>query len=148
VFCKLHTKRSPHRADGDTWRETLVGGLVGPTATRRALEAFGEDQRLGLLAAATARMTLGEPGVMANNEAHVKRLARAMNLSIGQATPFAAGSMFWGRIEAFAPLLAMSVDDIDFGVELGRVDGTPAHAIERLTAAVVARAGYRASFDL
>lgn len=148
LFCKLHTKRSPHRADGDAWRETLVNDLAGPTAVKRALEAFDADGRLGLLAAATARMTLGEPGVMAHNETHVKRLARAMKLSINPTTPFAAGSMFWGRTEAFAPLLAAGVEAIDFGVELGRVDGTPAHAIERLTAAVVARAGYRASFDL
>lgn len=148
LFCKLHTKRSPHRADGDAWRETLVADLIGPEAIQRALAEFYGDETLGLLAAAGARMALGEPGVMTNNETHVRRLVRAMDLAIDPGTPFAAGSMFWGRTKAFAPLLTMTEAEIGFEKELGRVDGTTAHAMERLTAAIVSRAGYRASFDL
>ena len=148
LFCKLHTKRSPHRSDGDAWRETLVGDLVGETALERALHAFEQDPRLGLLASAASRMALGEPGVMTNNTVHVQRLAQLMALTFNDDTPFAAGSMFWGRTEAFAPLTQLSDDELAFGPELGRVDGTTAHAIERLTAAIVQRAGYRASFQL
>lgn len=148
LFCKLHTKRSPHRGDGDAWREALVADLVGPGAAERALAAFAKDPRLGLLAAADARMTLGAQGVMDNNRAHVERLSALMGLTVKDSTPFAAGSMFWGRIEAFEPLSALSEARIGFEPEQGRVDGAAAHALERLTAAIVARAGYRASFEL
>jgi lipopolysaccharide biosynthesis protein len=148
LFCKLHTKRSPHRGDGDAWRETLVADLVGPGAAERALAAFARDPRLGLLAASDARMTLGAQGVMDNNRAQVQRLSDLMGLTVKDGTPFVAGSMFWGRIEAFEPLMALGEERIGFEPEQGRVDGAAAHALERLTAAIVARAGYRASFDL
>ena len=148
VFCKLHSKRSPHRASGDEWRAALVDGLLGGEATALALRAFGQDPKLGLLAASDARMRIGDPDVMHNNRPAVERLSRAMGLKPEPETPFAAGSMFWGRTEAFAPLTGLSDVQIGFEPELGRVDGTTAHAIERLTAAIVARAGYRASFEL
>lgn len=148
VFCKLHSKRSPHQAKGDQWRTTLVEGLLGGEAAALALRAFAQDPKLGLLAAAGARMRIGDPDVMDNNRAEADRLSAHMGLKPRPETPFAAGSMFWGRTEAFAPLTDLSDDEIAFGPELGRVDGTTAHAIERLTAAIVERAGYRASFEL
>jgi lipopolysaccharide biosynthesis protein len=148
VFCKLHSKRSPHRASGDDWRAALVDGLLGGEATALALRAFDQDPKLGLLAASDARMRIGDPDVMHNNRPAVQRLSARMGLKPAPETPFAAGSMFWGRTEAFAPLTALSDEEIGFEPELGRVDGTTAHAIERLTAAIVARAGYRASFEL
>lgn len=148
VFCKLHTKRSPHRADGDDWRTALVDGLVGADAVGLALGRFAEDPKLGLLAASDARMQLGEQDVMANNRPQVERLTQRMDLKLRPDTPFAAGSMFWGRTEAFGPLTDLSDEAIGFEAELGRVDGTTAHAIERLSAAIAIRAGYRASFEL
>lgn len=148
VFCKLHSKRSPHQAKGDQWRAALVDGLLGGEATALALRAFAQDPKLGLLASSEARMRIGDPDVMDNNRPDVERLAARMGLKPRPETPFAAGSMFWGRTEAFAPLSELTDAELGFGPELGRVDGTTAHAIERLTAAIVARAGYRASFEL
>ena len=148
VFCKLHSKRSPHQAKGDQWRAALVDGLLGGEAAGLALRAFAQDPKLGLLAGSGARMRIGDPDVMDNNRPNVERLSARMGLRLQPETPFAAGSMFWGRTEAFAPLTDLSDTEIGFGPELGRVDGTTAHAIERLTAAIVARAGYRASFEL
>lgn len=148
VFCKLHSKRSPHRAKGDQWRAELVDGLLGGEAATLALRAFAQDPRLGLLASSEARMRIGDPDVMDNNRAAVERLTKRMGLKPRPETPFAAGSMFWGRTEAFAPLADLPDAEIGFEPELGRVDGTTAHAIERLTAAIVERAGYRASFEL
>jgi lipopolysaccharide biosynthesis protein len=148
TFCKLHSKRSPHMAKGDAWRTQLFDGLLGGEAASQALSAFAEDPKLGLLAASKARMRIGDPDVMANNAAGVERLSARMDLKPAPETPFAAGSMFWGRLEAFAPLSDLPDAEIGFEPELGRIDGTTAHAIERLTGAIVTRAGYRARFDL
>jgi len=45
-----------------------------------------------------------------------------MGLKPRPGAPFAAGSMFWGRTEAFAPLTDLSDAEIAFGPELGRVE--------------------------
>ena len=148
LFCKVHGKRSPHRADGDQWRGELVGALLGPGAAARAQAAFAEDPRLGLLAAAKARRRLGEQGVMHNNAEAVGRLSRLFGFRDDAETPFPAGSMFWGRVAAFQPLADAPPAQLDFEPEMGRIDGTLAHALERSLAALVGAAGYEARFTL
>jgi lipopolysaccharide biosynthesis protein len=148
VFCKIHGKRSPHMADGDRWRDELVGALLGPEPAARARQAFAEDPKLGLMAAAKARRQLGEQGVMHNNAEHTGRLGRLFGFSWDSETPFAAGSMFWGRVDAFAALADAPAAQLEFEPEMGRIDGTLAHALERSLAALVTAAGYQARFTL
>lgn len=56
---------------------------------------------------------------------------------------FVAGSMFWVRLEALRTLLDAPLQPRDFEPESGQIDGTLAHAIERIVAASVAQAGWR-----
>jgi lipopolysaccharide biosynthesis protein len=112
LFCKLHSKRSPHTSGGDRWRDELVSGLLGGDRPARALAAFAAERRLGLVAPAGARMRLGEHGVMHNNQEAVGRLARLLGFAWSDDTPFPAGSMFWGRAAAFAPLTALTAEQL------------------------------------
>ena len=148
LFVKLHSKRSPHTSDGDQWRDRLVSELIDGGAADRARAAFAADSRLGMLAAAEARMRLGEPGVMHNNAVSMARLARVLDVRFDDETEFAAGSMFWGRTAAFERLAAATPERLGVEPELGRIDGTVAHGLERLTVAVARASGYEARFDL
>lgn len=145
VFCKAHTKKSPHRSDGAAWRDRLLDGLMSVDRAQAALALFEQDSRLGLLALESDRMLLGEPGVMTHNAEGVDRLSRQFKLRCGPDTAFPAGTMFWGRIAAFE---ALAGQDLSFEPELGRVDGTLAHAFERIVGCLVEKAGYRVHWSL
>lgn len=148
LFCKLHSKRSPHTADGDAWRDRLVTRLTGGDAVARATAAFDADPRLGLLAEADARMRLGEHGVMHNNGPVVARLARLLDLRYGDETEFPAGTMFWGRTAAFGRLAELTPERLQVEPELGRIDGTVVHGLERLMGAVVTASGHSVRWTL
>lgn len=148
VFCKVHSKKSPHLAGGAQWRDALLDGLISPGAADKALDRFAQEPQLGLLAPESARMRLGDHAVMFNNGAAMRFLARKLRFKHRPETEFAAGSMFWGRISAFKALHAGSLDDYPFEPELGRIDGTLAHAFERAMGAVVLAGGHDVQWNL
>lgn len=136
VVLKLHTKRSPHRQDGDRWRMELLGGLL--SRPRPIMQAFERDQTLGMVAPDGHIQPLSY--YWGANEENVSHLATR----IGIATPpsesdfFVPGSMFWIRLHALRPLLDARLGDWEFEAETGQLDGTTAHAVER-TFALCAR---------
>ena len=148
VFLKLHSKRSPHTHDGDAWRKRLAGPLTAPEAVEAVLARFAANPRLGLIATEDARMRLGEHAVLMNNRALLDALARRLSFTYDDDTPFVAGTMFWGRTEAFAPLVRVLDTDLVFEKELGRIDGTLAHAFERAFVAIVQAGGFAADWSL
>jgi lipopolysaccharide biosynthesis protein len=148
MFVKLHSKRSPHMADGEAWRDRLVSEVIGDRAVEQALAAFAADPRLGMLAAEQARVGLDDPAVMHNNRPTMDRLARVLDVRFDNTTAFAAGSMFWGRAAAFERLADIAPERLEVEPELGRIDGTAAHGLERLMGAVATASGYRVSWEL
>jgi lipopolysaccharide biosynthesis protein len=142
IVLKLHTKRSPHRPDGDTWRRELYRALMGPERTPHILAAFDEQTDLGMVAPEGHILSMGYYwGANASNVQYVLR-------RIGQPpadlqSQFVSGSMFWLRLESLSVLLECGLTDQDFESESGQVDGTLAHALERVIAECVKGAGYR-----
>lgn len=134
VVLKLHTKKSTHRRDGDVWRKDLIEKLVSQRSASTLLAAFLADETLGLVAPGGHLLPLSF--YWGANEANVVHLASRMGLRSPEpaSETFVAGSMFWVRLRALRPLLDTNLGDQDFELEEGQVDGTMAHAIERLFA--------------
>lgn len=131
AICKLHSKASPHRADGADWRRGLVAGVLGapgPTADR--LARFLSDARAGLWVADGQRHR-GEDWWGTNRPRTAELLARAGITPLPRPLCFAAGSIYWVKPAALAPLRGLRLGQRDFEPEQALVDGTTAHALER-----------------
>jgi hypothetical protein len=144
AVCKLHTKASPHRDDGADWRRALFDGVLGdPARTAARLAAFRADPAAGLWVA-DGHLMRGADWWGANRDRGARILAQA--LPPGRAPPeaalaFAAGSIYWLGPAALAALAAVPLEAADFELEMGQVDGTTAHALERVFGQLVTAAG-------
>ncbi|WP_312326590.1 glycoside hydrolase family 99-like domain-containing protein [Stenotrophomonas sp.] len=142
LVLKLHTKRSTHRDNGDQWRQDMLGALLGGAHAGAIVAAFQADPTLGLVAP-SGHLLKADDYVGGNADALAFLQARmGLPAPTGTAT-FAAGSMYWVRLAALRPLLDAHLSPSDFEAEQGQIDGTLAHALERLTGAIVNAAGFR-----
>lgn len=142
VVLKLHTKKSPHLDNGDQWRRELLSGLVPQAGAAGIAEAFQLDPRLGLVGASGHILPL--EGFWGANQAAFDRLCTRLGIDAfaNEHQSFISGSMFWLRLEALRPLLDAHLDEWEFEDERGQMDGTLAHAIERLFCVCSENAGY------
>jgi lipopolysaccharide biosynthesis protein len=148
LVLKVHTKKSEWRADhgaldgtGDSWRTALLGDLLDSTGNvSRILGNFAEDPGLGLI---TAQGSVLGKEFWGGNEAITRDLLRRIQLPLEtDVLRFAAGSMYWIRGFILQGLRAFDLSADDFEPEAGQIDGTTAHAIERIVGIVAREAGY------
>lgn len=132
AVCKLHGKRSPHRADGDTWRNALVAGVMGaPAQTAARLERFLADPALGLWVA-DGQIVQGDDWWGMNRARATALLTKAGLTAPPHPLRFPAGSVYWLKPPVLDALSGLALTAQDFEREQQLVDGTTAHAIERL----------------
>lgn len=143
VVLKLHTKRSTHRADGERWRNELLDRLLSPQRAAQILQHFDEQPALGLVAPEGHVQPLHY--YWGANERNVRGLIARLGLAQPDVShdTFVAGSMFWTRLEALRPLLDAHLYASLFEEEAGQVDGTLAHAVERVFSLAAGAAGFR-----
>ena len=143
IVLKLHTKRSTHRQDGAVWRAELLERLVATDRAAAIVGAFYEDQHLGLVAPEGHVQPLNF--YWGANAANVEYLCSFIGIDAPQtdSDTFVAGSMFWCRLTALAPLLDAPLSEAEFAPEAGQVDGTMAHAVERVISLTAEHSGFR-----
>lgn len=149
LVLKLHTKRSAWRAEhadfdgssGADWRAGFLDELIG---SRQRVEAilgtFAADRRLGLL---TSSGNLVGPEHWGGDEHVVRQLLRRLQLGLQPSRlRFPAGSMYWIRGFLLQGLRALDLSPLDFEPEHGLIDGTTAHALERIVGILTRETGY------
>lgn len=141
AVCKLHTKKSPHRGDGDLWRQDLMNGVLGdPKRTTARLAAFQADPQAGLWVADGHRLA-GAAWWGPNRARALAILAKSGLASDLDPLIFAAGSIYWVNRALLQRLAALPLTAADFEPEMGQVDGTTAHALERAFGLISLQAG-------
>jgi GT2 family glycosyltransferase len=141
---QLHGKRSTHASALAPWRQFLTETLIGDgDGARSALAILDAEPRIGMIGVQhfePMRHWVNWGG----NAERCQGLASRMGFSLDPAAPldFPSGSMFWARTAALRPLLALGLTFEDFEPEAEQVDGTLAHAVERLFYFVCEQAGF------
>lgn len=143
----LHTKKSLQNAKLFDWLDFILKSLLGSKEiTRSILGLFAAYPSLGVIAPRVHPHRSVVFGVQwGQNYFKTAYLARRMGVRLQRATriDFPAGSMFWARSAALAPLLDLDLSFSSFEPEHGQIDGTTAHAAERLIFYAAERAGYQ-----
>ena len=141
---KIHGKKSMYSARGADWRRQLNGDLFGTSLTALKSIALFDDPAVGIVG--PLRFFLTHPQFGGANEGRLAELLTAVGLTVPLNDPplaFYAGSMFWFRPEALAPLALLPESLLAFEDEAGQQNYTLAHACERAFALVARHAGYR-----
>ncbi|MFC4172950.1 rhamnan synthesis F family protein [Microvirga sp. GCM10011540] len=140
----LHSKQSTHASVLGTWRGYLLENMLGsPDIVRSVFEAFTRYPDLGMVASQhfePVRHWINWGGNLDLANGLLK--ASGTRITLDQALDFPSGSMFWARSAALKPLLDLNLSFEDFPPESGQIDGTLAHAIERLYFIICERAGF------
>lgn len=138
IFCKIHSKRSPQIANGDQLRKSLISSLLptNPEDIKDILSEFERDRQLALLAPPGTLLDLKNSHLNRGNTKWLDLILRELGAKHQAGRykfRFPAGTMFWGRTASFSPLLNKDIfHEHRFEPELGQLDGTFAHAIERV----------------
>lgn len=139
----VHSKRTDHSEAGRGWREKLLRSLAGSPQTVASIEdIFSADPAMGIV------FPQHHEGIRQHvhwgqNLTSTKSLARKMDISLKAhgLLEMVSGSMFWARPAALAPVLGLGLKMEDFPPEPIGIDGTIAHAVERLFLFSCERAG-------
>ena len=130
---KIHTKKSLHRTDGDAWLVSLLDTLI-PDDVSKIINVLSK-QKTGVVGPRDHLVSLSQH--MGSNEGFIKMLLKRIvddeTYSLDKKkSPFIGGTMFWSRMDFLDPLLDLYLIPEDFQPEEAQIDGTTAHAIERL----------------
>ena len=130
AVCKIHTKRSPHRQDGDDWRRHLIGGILPGAQTTPLVRKFVADTGAAFWVADGQRYT-GDDW-WGSNRATATHLLRRIEIRESEfPLSFPAGSIYWVKPVMIDMIRGAALTQDIFEPEQGQVDGTLAHAFER-----------------
>jgi len=135
AVCKLHSKKSSHRTDGNLWRNAMFNDLLFPNGGNQVIKEFGESENSGLLAPQFSLVNAGGETLVIN-EKHLKYLFSVYKIAPTWEFIFPAGTMFWASGRLLNLINETEILENSFEIEDGQLDGTLAHAYERFFGAL------------
>lgn len=142
AVCKLHTKKSPHRSDGEEWRRHLIAGVLGGENLTQRLEKFKADPKAAFWVADGQHFTGTE--WWGSNFDKVASVLRRVEIGCDPAhLSFPAGSIYWAKPLMIDMIRSLHLSEDLFEPETGQTDGTLAHAVERALGALAEAADMR-----
>ena len=139
TILKIHSKKSKHRKDGNTWLSSIVDNLLpqDKETLRLAIETL-KKSNTGVIGPEGEYLCLP-----VNYEANKTNIRKLLNeLKSPEVTEkvdsyrfdygFFAGTMFWVRLDAIEPILKLDIQASLFDIEASQIDSTLAHAVERM----------------
>ncbi|MEZ2419341.1 glycoside hydrolase family 99-like domain-containing protein [Luteibacter sp. RCC_6_2] len=143
IVLKLHTKRPTQRQDGTERYSGLLDRLLTPERAITIVRAFTADPSLGVVAPEGHVQPLSF--CSAANARNVEYLCALAGIAQPrtETDAFVSGGMFWCRLTALAPLIDAPLTEAEFTKEAGQVDGTMAHAVERVVALAASHGRFR-----
>ncbi len=143
VVLKVHTKKSQHLKTGFLWRNDLYRKLLDKKSMQSIIHLLEQNPEIGIVGPAGHIVPMNL--FYGSNAGTLKSMCRALGVSPNSLfnMNFVAGSMFYARAQVFIPLLNLDLKPEDFEPETGQLDGTLAHAIERVFAISAYAAGLK-----
>jgi glycosyltransferase involved in cell wall biosynthesis len=140
---KIHTKKSPHREDGDTWRADVFRKLLGSSETiDSAMSAFENNPEIGVIG--PKGHVIDYRIYWGSNKKKTEELASRAGVSVKKnySFNFVAGSMFWAKPKALRHLSLLTIKPQEYEPEPLGPDGALVHALERFIGLIVEKEGY------
>lgn len=141
----IHSKKSEHNESKAEWADQLLGHLFRSRGHfTDLLNLFADDGEVGL-AFPIYHASVASEIAWGANFARAQEIMDRLDqpLGVNDLAAFPAGSFFVARTEAVRPLFDLGLKIEEFESERGQIDGTLAHAIERLWPLVSASRGFR-----
>ncbi len=139
---KIHTKRSPHRADGDAWRQDMYARLLGNRENvLKILQRLAADPHVGIIA--PKGHVVSYRAYCGASRDRVLAIARAAGVSYAEQHDFSfvAGTMFWAKPLALESLTRIPDEQLQYEDEVIAADGALVHALERFMGLAVHKEG-------
>jgi lipopolysaccharide biosynthesis protein len=140
---KLHTKRSVHlHHSSSNWLSDLLHQLVAEQKLEKHFNYLKTHSHIGMIVPYGHLLPLAF--YYGENTILMLQLAAKWNInsSLFGSAIFSAGSMFFARISALHQLMNFDETEQNFESENGQLDGTLAHAIERMFCMLCTSNGY------
>ena len=145
LVLKLHGKKSPHNSELQDWLPLTLEGLLGAPWIVRHHWAMLLGSSVGITSIPPPQpvvQAIERDSCWGHQSRGFDRCTRERErLGLSDLQPdepfkFPVGSMFWCRAEVLRPLVDLNLRWSSFDREAGQLDGTLAHALERLVGLV------------